>query len=130
MRASDSSSRENTCSVSMSGRVLMTVTGNPRTVRRTVLRSSAARATASRSLFRKLPNTSCPPPSLLELALLHLLEEVLALEIGVVVVRRRKRLIVFPALTRLGELLRFGGVLTNELCELLVVHEGSSFDRR
>jgi len=50
----------------------------------------------------------------LELAPLHLFEEVLTLDVGVVILGRRQRLVVTPALTRLGQLLGLRRVLPHE----------------
>ena len=58
----------------------------------------------------------------LELSALHLLEEMLSLEISLVVRRRGKRLIIAAALPSLRQLLRLGRVLSNELGELFIVH--------
>jgi hypothetical protein len=53
--------------------------------------------------------------SRLELAALHLFEEVLALDVGIIVLRRRQRLVVSAALARLRQLLGFGRVLPYQL---------------
>lgn len=62
-------------------------------------------------------------PPLSELAALHLFEEMVALQIGFLVGRRRKCLVVPAATARFRELLRLRRILPHELRELLVVHE-------
>src|SRR3954463_6066418 len=58
---------------------------------------------------------SCGAAERLELAALHLFEKVLALDVGIIVLRRRQRLVVSAALARLRQLLGLGRVLPYQL---------------
>src|SRR4051812_44782439 len=124
MRPSAASRRSSTCVVAMSGRVLMTSTGRPRTVVRTGRPCATASSICFRKRERKSLNTGDLPRNreCSEFALPHLLEEMLALDIRVLVSRGWKRLVEFPTRAGLRELFGAGGILPDQLRELLLVH--------